>query len=54
MDTEILIFKKILETEPFSFTLSEIEEMMDKELSSSIDTMNVDLIDLCLDRFTEF
>lgn len=52
MDTEII--KKILETEPFSFTLSEIEEMMDEELSSPIDTMDIDLINLCLDILTKF
>ena len=44
-----ITLKDILETEPFTFTLSEIEQIMDDELGSPIDTMDTDLIDLCAD-----
>ena len=50
--SENITLKDILETEPFTFTLSEIEQIMDEELSSPIDTMDTDLIDLCLDILT--
>lgn len=40
---------EILKTEPFSFTLREIEEIMDEELSKTPDEMDTDLIDICAD-----
>lgn len=40
---------EILKTEPFSFTLSEIEEIMDEELNKSPDDMDTELIDICVD-----
>lgn len=52
MDT--LTLKNILETEEFSFTPSEIVEIMDAELNSPIDYMDTELIDICLDILTEF
>lgn len=39
----------ILNTEPFKFTLREIEEMMDEELSKDPDEMDTELIDICAD-----
>lgn len=42
-----ITLKQILETEPFTFTLAEIEQIIDEELSSPIDTMDTELIDLC-------
>ncbi|MCH5190491.1 MAG: hypothetical protein J1F37_08015 [Oscillospiraceae bacterium] len=47
--SENITLKDILETEPFTFTLSEIEQIMDDELGSPIDIMDTDLIDLCAD-----
>lgn len=40
---------EILKTKPFSFTLREIEEIMDEELSESPENMDTELIDLCVD-----
>ena len=40
---------EILKTEPFSFTLREIEEIMDEELSKTPDEMDTELIDICAD-----
>lgn len=40
---------EILKTEPFSFTLSEIEEIMDEELNKAPDEMDTDLVDICAD-----
>lgn len=51
MDQKILL--EILKTEPFSFTLREIEEIMDEELSKSPDEMDTELIDLCIDILYE-
>lgn len=42
--------KTILETGPFHFTLAEIEEILDYELNSPPETMDVDLIDLCVEN----
>lgn len=39
----------ILETEPFTFTLREIEEIMDEELNKSPEEMDTELIDICAD-----
>lgn len=39
----------ILNTEPFKFTLREIEEMMDEELSKDPDEMDTEFIDICAD-----
>lgn len=47
MDKKTLL--EILKTEPFSFTLREIEEIMDEELGKSPDDMDTELIDLCAD-----
>ena len=40
---------EILKTEQFSFTLREIEEIMDEELSKTPDEMDTELIDICAD-----
>lgn len=40
---------EILKTKPFSFTLREIEEIMDEELRESPENMDTELIDLCVD-----
>ena len=47
-----LTLKQILETGPFYFTLSEIEQILDDELNCPIDTMDTELIDLCVDILT--
>lgn len=47
MDQKILL--EILKTEPFSFTLREIEEIMDEELSKAPEDMDTELVDLCID-----
>ena len=47
MDQKTLL--EILKTEPFSFTLREIEEIMDEELSKSPEDMDTELIDICVD-----
>lgn len=39
----------MLNVGPFKFTLREIEEMMDEELNSPIETMDTDFIALCAD-----
>lgn len=39
----------LLETEPFTFTLREIEEIMDEELNKSPEEMDTELIDICAD-----
>ena len=44
-----LTLLEILNTEPFSFTLREIEEIMDEELSKTPDEMDTDLVDICAD-----
>lgn len=44
-----ITFYDILNTEPFKFTLREIEEMMDEELSKDPDEMDTDFIDICAD-----
>lgn len=40
---------KILKTKPFSFTVREIEEIMNEELSKDPKDMDVELIDICVD-----
>lgn len=40
---------EILKTKPFSFTVREIEEILDEELSKSPDEMDTDLVDICVD-----
>ncbi|MDE6019582.1 MAG: DUF4367 domain-containing protein [Ruminococcus sp.] len=40
---------KILKTKPFSFTVREIEEIMDEELSKDPKDMDTELIDICVD-----
>lgn len=47
MEQKILL--EILKTEPFSFTLREIEEIMDEELSKAPEDMDTELIDICVD-----
>lgn len=47
MDKKTLL--EILKTESFSFTLREIEEIMDEELNKSPDEMDTELIDVCID-----
>ena len=47
MDQKILL--EILKTEPFSFTLREIEEIMDEELSKAPEDMDTELVDICID-----
>lgn len=47
MDKKTLL--EILKTESFSFTLREIEEIMDEELNKSPDEMDTELIDVCVD-----
>ena len=44
-----LTLLEILNTEPFSFTLREIEEIMDEELSKTPDEMDTNLVDICAD-----
>lgn len=44
-----LTLLEILNTEQFSFTLREIEEIMDEELSKTPDEMDTELIDICAD-----
>lgn len=39
----------ILNTKPFKFTLREIEEMMDEELSKDPDEMDTEFIEICAD-----
>ncbi|MCH5191525.1 MAG: DUF4367 domain-containing protein [Oscillospiraceae bacterium] len=47
MDQKILL--EILKTKPFSFTLREIEEILDEELSKAPDEMDTEIIDICVD-----
>lgn len=47
MDSNLII--KALKTEPMSFSLEEIREMMDEELEKDPSEMDAALIDLCLD-----
>lgn len=39
----------MLNVEPFKFTLREIDEMMDEELSKDPDEMDTEFIDICAD-----
>lgn len=44
-----LTLLEILKTKPFSFTLREIEEIMDAELREAPENMDTELVDLCVD-----
>lgn len=44
-----ITFYDILNTEPFKFTLREIEEMMDEELSKDPDEIDTEFISICAD-----
>ena len=45
MDKDILL--QILKCDPISFTLNEIEDIMDEELNKDPDEMDSELIDMC-------
>lgn len=47
MEKDILL--EILKCAPISFTLKEIEDMMDEELGKSPSEMDAELIDICAD-----
>lgn len=47
MEKDILL--KMLRSDPSSFTLIEIEDMMDEELNKEPGEMDSELIDLCAD-----
>lgn len=40
---------EMLKTKPFSFTVREIEEILDEELNKSPDEMDTELVDICVD-----
>lgn len=47
MEKDILL--EILKCAPISFTLKEIEDMMDDELGKSPAEMDAELVDICVD-----
>lgn len=45
MEKDILL--QILKSDPISFTLDEIEDMMDEELNKDFGEMDSELVDIC-------